>query len=126
MTVIRTRFTVWDGAVYMAVLMLAVLMLVLLTAPKGVGETVVISCGGETIRCLLSEDRDYLIENNGYTLGISIKDRKASVSMADCPDQLCRRMGEISQSGESIACLPAGVYVKIEGGDGDEADFVAG
>ncbi|MBO5275347.1 MAG: NusG domain II-containing protein [Clostridia bacterium] len=122
----RTRFTVWDGAVYLAVLLLAILLLVLLTVSKTEGETLSVTCGGEITHYPLSQDRELTLENNGYTLTVVIRGGKASVDAADCPDRLCRRMGEISRSGESVACLPAGIYIRIEGGEANEADFIAG
>ncbi len=122
----RTRPTLWDGVVYLAVLMLAILLFVLMTAAKAEGETLVVTCGEEITRYPLSLDQEILLEHNGHTLTLTVRAGKVSVASADCPDRLCERMGEISQSGESIACLPAGIYIKIEGGAEDEADFIAG
>lgn len=35
---------------------------------------------------------------------------------ADCPTQDCVRTGLITQSGQSIVCLPARIIVRLEGG----------
>ena len=48
-----------------------------------------------------------------------IKDGKAFVESADCPDGICADHKPISLSGESIVCLPHRVVISI-GSDGDE------
>lgn len=44
-----------------------------------------------------------------------IKDGKAYVDEADCPDKLCKNMGKISTTGQSIICLPHKVVIEIVG-----------
>ena len=41
---------------------------------------------------------------------------------ADCPDKLCEYQNAISQSGETIVCLPNKVIVIVAGDDEDEFD----
>lgn len=38
---------------------------------------------------------------------------------AECPDQVCVKTGWITRPGQIAVCLPAGVVVKIEGGNSD-------
>ena len=88
------------------------------------GETVTVMYDAGEIGMPLSSDDSVTLNSNGHTLTVTVKNGKAWVSDTDCPDGLCRRTGSISKPGESIACLPAKVLVKV-GGDGG-IDGVAG
>ncbi len=48
----------------------------------------------------------------GETNRVEIKDGKASMVYAQCPDQLCVHMAPISRSHELIVCLPNKVTVE--------------
>lgn len=65
----------------------------------------------------LSEDRTVEIKGEGGNNLLVIKNGKASMSEADCPDKLCVRQGEISLKGQSIICLPHKVVVEIKDND---------
>lgn len=56
---------------------------------------------------------------------LEIKDGKADMIHADCPDQLCVHQHSISKSTESIVCLPNKVVVTIEGAEGASIDSLA-
>lgn len=73
----------------------------------------------------LSEDQEYFIETKkGYNL-LVIKNNKARVVDADCPNKICVDKGAISKSGESIICLPHEVVVTIDSDKEKELDAVA-
>ena len=44
---------------------------------------------------------------------LEIKNGMAYVTEADCPDQVCIRMGKISKTGENIVCLPHKLVMKV-------------
>ncbi|MBE6740755.1 MAG: NusG domain II-containing protein [Ruminococcaceae bacterium] len=90
------------------------------------GNTVKIEVDSKTLASFpLDENRTYNIEKNGKTTNtVVIKDKKVSVSSADCPDKICVKHKEISKSGESIICLPNRVVVSIENEE-TEVDGVA-
>lgn len=50
-----------------------------------------------------------------------IKDGKAKMIEANCPDKLCEYQNAISKSGESIICLPNKVVVTVTGKQEDDA-----
>ena len=52
----------------------------------------------------LSEDQE--VEINNGTNRLKIKNGEASMSWADCPDQLCVHQKPVSLNHESIICLP--------------------
>ncbi len=45
-----------------------------------------------------------------------IRDGKADMASADCPDQLCVHQKAISGRGETIVCLPNKVVAEVVGG----------
>lgn len=70
-------------------------------------------------------NEDQTIEINGGNT-CEIKDGKARMISADCPDKLCVHSREISDTGESIVCLPNHVILKITGDDEeDNIDSIA-
>lgn len=70
----------------------------------------------------LSEDQE--IEINGGTNVLQIKNGRADMTEADCPDQLCVNQRAVSRQGESIICLPNKVVVEVESSESSELDAV--
>lgn len=63
----------------------------------------------------LNEDLSLTIP--GYEGGeniLTIKNKAAGITDADCPDKLCVKTGLIRNSGETIICLPHRVVVRIQ------------
>ncbi|MBR2190861.1 MAG: NusG domain II-containing protein [Eubacterium sp.] len=73
----------------------------------------------------LTKDREYFIDTKiGYNLLI-IKNERARILDADCPNKICVDKGYISKNGESIICLPHKVVVTIESSENKDVDAVA-
>lgn len=70
----------------------------------------------------LDENMDVQIGDTNY---LSIKDGKATMNEASCPDQLCVQQKSISKDGESIICLPNKVIATVIGGEENEIDTIA-
>lgn len=51
--------------------------------------------------------------DGGYNV-IRVEPGKIGVVKADCPDQICKQMGMISDSTRPIACLPHLLVIRIE------------
>ena len=66
-----------------------------------------------------------LIRINGGTNILTIKNGKAKMTDADCPDQLCVHQKAASKNHESIICLPNKVVVEVDGSEESEFDAVA-
>ncbi|MFQ8842340.1 MAG: NusG domain II-containing protein [Clostridium fessum] len=70
--------------------------------------TVDVSVDGTTVATYrLDEEIDTWID--GYQGGqnhLVIQDGCARIEEADCPDKLCVKQGTVSESGESLVCLP--------------------
>jgi len=54
-----------------------------------------------------------------------IKNGKADMTEANCPDFLCVHQKAISHQGETIVCLPNQIVVSVSGGEESEIDTVA-
>ena len=106
-------------------LALAVFLLFLIPSLAEDAVTLEISCNNETELYTLNEDRELVFKSGGYTLKISVKDKKVWVRESDCPDNTCVHTGKIDRSGQMIACVPAGITLRITGEEA-EYDFVAG
>ena len=78
-------------------------------------KTVVISIDGEEkSEYPLKEDGVYLLEGSHLgTNKLVIKDGKAYIEEASCPDKQCMKQGKISKAGEMLVCLPNRVVIKI-------------
>ena len=75
----------------------------------------------------LSVDRkvEIITGENGEELNLLvIKDGKAIISTATCPDGICAAHKPISREGESIICLPHKVIVTVIGGE-EAPDVIA-
>jgi len=97
----------------------------LLRANTPGGVAVVYVNGVEKARLSLLQDTQYRVETEqGYNV-IVVKDGKAEIIDADCPDKICVNHKAISLQHESITCLPHKVVVEIEGGNDNTVDVVA-
>ena len=63
-------------------------------------------------------------ENGGYNI-LVIKDGKADVTEASCPDHVCVDQRSVSKTGEAITCLPNKTVITVEGKDEADFDFVS-
>lgn len=111
-------------AVVLAVLVFAVIF----TAFKREqGETVVISLDGEVYREVpLEKDQEIEIKKEGITINVlDIREGKADMRKASCPDKLCVHQKPVSKSGESIVCLPNKVVVEVKGETKRDFDSIA-
>ena len=71
--------------------------------------------GGESRLYPLDVDAEYSL--NGGTNVLVIKDGRAYMSHADCPDKVCVNSGRISNTGEKIICLPYKVFITVVGAE---------
>ena len=87
------------------------------------GSMVFVSVDGVCIeKFSLDEECVYeIIGADGGKNILEIKDHKAHLTEADCPDLLCVKQGSISKVGESIICLPHKVVIEIVGKESDQS-----
>ena len=112
-----------------ALLLAAALLLGMrfLAAPGA--RAVVVTPQGETI-LPLSQNGTFAFEGrDGLSVTLRVEDGRIRFEESGCPDKVCVHTGWLSRSGQTAACLPAGVILRVEGDTGDEdadVDIVAG
>ena len=113
-----------DILLIVAVLLLAAIAFLLFHFTGTQGDRVVVLIGGErTASYPLSEDLEMVIRTGEESNTLVIRDGKAQVTAATCPDGICVDHHPISKSGETIVCLPHQVVIKVEAGE-NEVDIV--
>lgn len=72
-----------------------------------------------------------LSENSTYEFStfyghntLVIEDGCAYMTESTCHDHICESMGKISKVGETIICLPNGLFVKVIGGEEGDYDAI--
>ena len=109
------KIKIWDIIVIVAVIALAVCLFSFDALNQKKGDKVVISVSGKESTYSLSENNIFNIGNNGISFTIIIRDGCVYIEETECPNKTCQKMGKISQKGETIACVPAELYIKIVG-----------
>ena len=89
------------------------------------GEAVVVSVDGVQYgEYSLFEDRSVEIRIGDNLNYLIIKEGKAYMEQASCPDGICVSHRPVSREGESIVCLPNKVVVTVKNGGNDSTDTV--
>ena len=110
-----------------ALLRLGGAMALLLWLTRQAGGTVSVQVDGEVIMELpLSEDRSLVLGEGERTNTLVIRDGKAQVVEASCPDKICVGQGAIQYTGESIVCLPHKLVITVRGGAASGVDGSTG
>lgn len=92
------------------------------------GKYVVVEKDGEIVDIFsLDEELEKQYNFDGETNTLVIKDKKASVVEANCPDRICVKHKSVCRSGESVICLPHKFVITVtaEKSADDEIDAVA-
>jgi hypothetical protein len=83
----------------------------------------------ETVDLNTGEERIFTIPQNENVVFHLYPDGGICFEKSDCPDQVCVHSGKLYTVGESAACLPNGIILKIvpkQKGDWDDMDIVVG
>ena len=117
-----------NDAIFIAILLVVVMVAgACLYFFRGEGDTVIVSVDGKVIAAYpLNVDRVEDIRTGEEGLNrLVIKDGKAYVETATCPDGICAAHKPIHREGESIVCLPNKVVVTVKTADtADAPDIV--
>lgn len=93
---------------------------------RGEGDTVIVTVDREIYgEYPLESDLVLEIRTEDSLNTLVIRDGKAYMETADCPDGICTEHSPIFRDGESIICLPNKVVVTVVAKDGEEPDIVA-
>lgn len=87
--------------------------------PKG--QQLVVEQNGRVVFAapLRSDRKVALTGPRGDTI-VAIRNGRARIVEASCPDKVCMGMGEISRQGEVVACVPNFLLLHIEGAPDDQ------
>ncbi len=115
-----------DWVAVALVLLLAAVSFLWLNVGAGPGSRAVITApDGERVLPLSQNTALVIRGKDGIELTLEVTDGRIRFRQSGCPDKICVHSGWLSKKGQTAACLPAGVSVRIEGGGG-ELDAVAG
>ena len=107
-----------DILVIVGILLVALLSFLTIEFTKEAGSYVVVRVDGvEVGKYSLELDGEYVL-NNGTNI-LHIKDGKAYLHDATCPDKLCVKQGSKNKSGETITCLPNKLTITVYGAEVD-------
>ena len=118
-----------DIILAVVILAIAAAGLLLFTLNKEEGSSVIVEVDKvQVAKYSLSENIEVPIktgENDEHINILVIKDGKAYISEADCPDKICAETRAISFVGETIVCLPHKVIIEIANENVDDGLDVA-
>jgi len=93
---------------------------------RGEGDSVIVTVDGELwAEFPLREDRTVEIKTDRGVNLLVIRDGKAEIESASCPDGICSAHRAISRDGESIICLPNKVVVTVRATQDDAPDVIS-
>jgi hypothetical protein len=93
---------------------------------KQTGGSVIVTIDGQEYGTYpLNKEATIEIESKYGTNLLVIKDHKAKITEATCPDKLCVHQKSISKTGESIVCLPHKLVITVINGEENELDAVS-
>ena len=107
-------------AIFTALALLSVVMIVLLRGQSGEACLARIYQNGACVEeiDLSRVMQPYtlaFLDDSGGTNTVRVEPGRICVSAADCPDQICVRQGWLTDGAGSIVCLPHGLVIQIEG-----------
>ncbi len=107
-----------DLILILCIALLATVALVCFFAMRQTGNRVTVNLNGKTYATYsLSEDTEVTIRSGeaaDHVNVLIIRDGRAWIAEADCPDLVCAHHRPISHEGEIIVCLPNKLVVAIE------------
>ena len=93
---------------------------------RGEGDTVTVTIARQVYgEYPLHEDRIVEIHGDGTLNVLVIREGKAYMEEASCPDGLCTDHYAIFRDGDSIICKPNRVVVTVKAKNGESPDIVA-
>lgn len=108
------------------VVIVAVIFFGIFQMTKKDGASIIVTIDGKLYGTYSLDKEEVIeIESEYGTNELIIKDHKAKMEGASCPDQLCMHQHAIDKTGQTIVCLPNKVVVTVENGEENEVDITA-
>lgn len=121
----RRLFKITDFLIIGGVLCVALSLFVFFRQADG-DPTAVITVNGKTaqrINLSKAEDKTFTLDTSPVVT-LEIKGSKIRFTDSLCPDKTCEKSGFLYETGDTAACVPAGVIITIDG-DGQKTDLDA-
>ncbi|MGI6211337.1 MAG: NusG domain II-containing protein [Anaerovoracaceae bacterium] len=107
-----------DIVLLVFLILLGLLFSWLSVAGKQSGTRVLVRVNGKDYATYsLAENRTVTIRQNGHVNKFIIKDGTVQMTKSSCKNKLCIEQGRISETNQSIVCLPNRVTLEIQGGE---------
>ncbi len=108
----------------LAAALIGLLLWLLLRTP---GSTAVVLIDGvEAARYPLDTPAQMVLQlDEDWSNRLVIRDGKAFITAANCPDQICVKHAGISYVGDTIVCLPHKLVIRIDGAQDGAPDVTA-
>ena len=89
-------------------------------------HAVVATRSGERLLLPLATPTTRTITGRHGPTRIEVQDGRARVAASTCTQRLCVRAGWLTRSGDTAACLPNGVLLRLTGGRDPDHDAITG
>lgn len=117
----------------MDVIIIAVLLIIGLAGvaysklrPAGENLSAEISYGSDVIAVIPLDGEIRTLAVPGHeNVVLTIGNGEVMFTQSDCPDKICIRTGTLKKSGQSAACLPNKIIVRVVSDKGNELDDIA-
>lgn len=114
-----------DVGIVAGVAALAALLWIFARLGAAPGVSAIVTTLGKQETVELSRDAGWsVVGKDGIEVALEVKDGRIRFAQSGCPDQICVKSGWLSQVGQTAACVPAGVAVRVTGDS--PVDMIAG
>ncbi len=97
-----------------------------LTSGSGSGSTVNISINGNPYASYsLEENRTITVESGNYINKITINNQEVSMTFSNCTGQDCVKHRPISETSETLVCLPHKLIIEIDSTEDSSFDAIS-
>jgi hypothetical protein len=112
---VRRLFGKYDWLIFAALIIIAALVYIIAGRAER-GAVCEIRADGKIVHTInLSEpDREFELPGNPR-IRFKIKNNAVAFIKSDCPDKICVNTGYLSYAGQSAACLPNRVSIRVTG-----------
>lgn len=103
-----------DLKMIVIVLIIIAILFIVFYFNKDKAHTALVYYGSEKILTIdLNINKEYVVKGDNGDVVIKVLDKKIKVIEENSPYHLCSKQGYISNSGESIICLPNKIIIEL-------------
>ena len=116
----------WDYYIVGICISLAVVGLIIVNCARTDGSNIVVTIDGNEygIYTLLEDQSVDILIDGEVTNTLVIREGKAYMSFANCPDKVCINQGSVFKNHESICCAPNHIVATVISNEVGEFDAI--